>query len=138
MQGIAIKYIINTFLSNFPWLNSSGSPKIAKKFMKFFFMANITSELFPAFRKSHPQVFLGKGVLKAFSKHTGEHPCQSVISIKLQSNFIEIPLRHECFFCTFAAYYRAPLLEQLWRAASEAKLKVLFCDLLFLWYKYLW
>ena len=96
MQGIAIKYIINTFLSNFPWLNSSGSPKIAKKFMKFFFMANITSELFPSFRKSHPQVFLGKGVLKAFSKHTGEHPCQSVISIKLQSNFIEIILLHGC------------------------------------------
>ena len=49
--------------------------------------ANITSELVPAFRKSHPQVFLGKGVLKAFSKHTGEHPSQSVISIKVQSNF---------------------------------------------------
>ena len=30
---------------------------------------------------------LGKGVLKICSKFTGEHPCRSVISIKLQSNF---------------------------------------------------
>ena len=37
-------------------------------------------------------MFLGKGVLKICSKFTGEHPCQSVISIKLQSNFIEITL----------------------------------------------
>ena len=41
--------------------------------------------------------FLGKGVLKISSKFTGEHPCRSVISIKLQSNFIEIALRHGYF-----------------------------------------
>ena len=34
--------------------------------------------------------FLGKGVLTTHSKFTGKHPCQSAISIKLQSNFIEI------------------------------------------------
>ena len=45
---------------------------------------------------SLPEVFLGKGVLKICSKFTGELPCQSVISIKLQSNFIEITLQHEC------------------------------------------
>ena len=45
---------------------------------------------------SHPEVFLGKGVLKISSKFTGEHPCRSVISIKLQSSFIEIALRHGC------------------------------------------
>ena len=36
------------------------------------------------------QVFLGKGVLKICSKFTGEHPCRSVISVKLLFNFIEI------------------------------------------------
>ena len=36
-------------------------------------------------RSSHPEVFLRKVVLKICSKFTGEHPCQSVISIKLQS-----------------------------------------------------
>ena len=30
-------------------------------------------------RSSHPELFLGKGVLKIFSKFTGEHPGQSVI-----------------------------------------------------------
>ena len=42
----------------------------------------------------HPEVFLGKGVLKICTKFTGEHPCRSAISIKLQSNFIEITLWH--------------------------------------------
>ena len=37
---------------------------------------------------------LGKSALKICSKFTGEHSCWSVISIKLQSNFIQITLRH--------------------------------------------
>ena len=45
-------------------------------------------------RSSHPEVFLGKCVLKMFSKFTGEYPCWSVISIKLLWNFIEITLGH--------------------------------------------
>ena len=48
------------------------------------------------YRKSHPEVFLGKGFLKIYSKFTGEHPCRNAISTKLQRNFIEIKLRHEC------------------------------------------
>ena len=32
-------------------------------------------------------MFLRKVVLKICSKLTGEHPCRSVISIKLQNNF---------------------------------------------------
>ena len=35
------------------------------------------------YRSSRSEVFLGKGVLKICSKFTGEHPCRSVISIKL-------------------------------------------------------
>ena len=41
-------------------------------------------------RSSPPEVFLGKGVLKICSKFGREQPCRSMISIKLQSNFIEI------------------------------------------------
>ena len=48
------------------------------------------------FRSSHPEVLLGKGVLKICSKFTGEHPCQSAIWIKLQNNFIEITPGHGC------------------------------------------
>ena len=39
-------------------------------------------------------MFLGKDVLKICIKFIGEHPCRSVISIKLQSKFIEITFRH--------------------------------------------
>ena len=41
-------------------------------------------------RSSRSEVFLVKGLLKICSKFTGEHPCWSAISIKLQSN------RHGC------------------------------------------
>ena len=37
-------------------------------------------------KNSHPEVFLEKGVLKIWSKFTGEHPCRSVISTKLLRN----------------------------------------------------
>ena len=47
-------------------------------------------------RSRRPEVFLGKGVVKICSKLTGEHPCQSVILIKLQSNFIEIAFWQGC------------------------------------------
>ena len=47
-------------------------------------------------RSSRPEVFQEKGVLKICSIFTREHPCRSAISIKLQSNFIEITLRHGC------------------------------------------
>ena len=42
---------------------------------------------------SSPLVVLLEGVLKICSKFTGEQPCQSAISIKLQ---IEITLRDGC------------------------------------------
>ena len=45
-------------------------------------------------RSTHPEAFLGKGVLKICSKFTIELPCQNAISIKLESNVIEITLWH--------------------------------------------
>ena len=56
-------------------------------------------------RSSPLGVFLRKGALKICSKFTGKHPCQSVISIKLLCNFIEITLWHEMFFWKFVAYF---------------------------------
>ena len=61
------------------------------------------------FRSSHPEVFLGKGVLKIGNKFTGEHPCRSAISIKLQDNFIEITLRHGCSSVNLLYIFRTPL-----------------------------
>ena len=46
-------------------------------------------------RSSHSEVFLDH-VLKICSKVTGEHPFQSVISVKLLWNFLEIALQHGC------------------------------------------
>ena len=64
---------------------------------------NVTSN-----RSSHPEVLLRKGVLKICTKFTGEHPCRSVISIKLQSNFIEIALRHGCSPVHLLHIFRTP------------------------------
>ena len=53
-------------------------------------------------------MFLRKSILKIWSKFTGEHPCRSVISIKLQSNFIEITLRHGCSPVNSLHIFRTP------------------------------
>ena len=53
-------------------------------------------------------MFLEKDFLKICSKFTGEHPCRSVISIKLQSNFIEIALRHGCSPVSLLYIFRTP------------------------------
>ena len=58
------------------------------------------------FRRSLPDVFLRKGILKIRSKFTGEHPCQSVISIKLHCKFINIALRHGCSFVSLLYVFR--------------------------------
>ena len=60
------------------------------------------------FRSSPSEVFEGKGVLKIQSKFTGEHPCRSTISIKLQSNFIETTLRHGCSPVNLQHIFRTP------------------------------
>ena len=54
------------------------------------------------------EVFLRKGVLEICSKFTGEYPCRSVITIKLQSNFIEITLRHGCSPENLLFIFRTP------------------------------
>ena len=47
-------------------------------------------------RSSRTEVFLAKGVVNICTRFTGEHPCRSVIWIKLICNFIEIILQHGC------------------------------------------
>ena len=57
-------------------------------------------------RSSPPELLLDKGVLKLCNMFTGEHPRWSVISIKLQSNFAEIKLRHGCYPVNFLQIFR--------------------------------
>ena len=72
--------------------------------------SSITSPFF--FRRgkvksSQPEVFLGKGVLKIYSKFAGGHPCRNHTSTWV-------------FSCKFAAYFQNTFLwEHLWRANSE-------------------
>ena len=61
------------------------------------------------YRSSPPKKFLGRGALKICSKVTGEHPCWSVISIKLQSSFIEITFRHWCSPVNLLQIFRTSL-----------------------------
>ena len=58
------------------------------------------------FRSSPPEVYLGKGALKIMQQIYREHSCWSTISIKLQSNFIEIALRHGCSPVNFLHIFR--------------------------------
>ena len=63
--------------------------------------------------RSRPEEFLRKGVLKICSQFTGEHPCRSPISKKLQSNFIEITLRHGCSPVNLLHVFRTPFLKNI-------------------------
>ena len=40
-----------------------------------YFVKNHVTNSEETFRSSHPEMFLGKGVLKTCSKFTGDHPC---------------------------------------------------------------
>ena len=68
------------------------------RFLDFQYLGHYHS----TYRSNHPELFLEKGILNICSKFTSEQPCRSVISIKLQSNVIEITLRHR----KFAAYFQ--------------------------------
>ena len=69
-----------------------------------------TLSLLSTITSSQPKVFPGKRVLKICSKFTGEHPCRSAISIKLQSNFIKIALRYGCSV-NLLNVFRTPFLK---------------------------
>ena len=84
-------------------------------------------QTFVLFRSSHPDVFLEKRVLKICSKLTGEHPCQSAISIKLlckilkdtyfgEHLFSRTPIQmaaFECFWCNKVLPYLCSI--KIWK-----------------------
>ena len=62
-------------------------------------------------RSSHSDVFIVKDVLKKCSKSTGQHPCWSVVSIKLHRYFIEITLWHWCSPVNLLPIFKAPFTQ---------------------------
>ena len=63
-------------------------------------------------RSSLSKLFLRKGVLKIYSEFTGECPCRSATSIKLQSNFIEIAPLHGCSPLNLLQIFGTPFLKK--------------------------
>ena len=61
------------------------------------------------------EVFLEKNVLKICPKFTGKHSHRNAISIKLQSNFIEIGLRHGYSSVNLLHIFRTPFPENTFR-----------------------
>ena len=59
-------------------------------------------------QKQSSRGVLRKSILKIYGKFTGEHPCRSAISIKLQRNFIEITLWHGCSPVYLLHIFRQP------------------------------
>ena len=76
-------------------------------------------------RSSRTVMLLRKDALKIYSKFTGEHPCWSAISIKLQSKFIEIALWHGYSSANWLHIFRTPFPRNtsvwllLWRKPSS-------------------
>ena len=79
-------------------------------------------ETYGEYRSSPSEVFLRTGVLKICSKFTAEHPCPSVISIKLLCNFIEIALRHRCSPVNLLHIFRTPFP---WNTSGRLLLNIL-------------
>ena len=59
---------------------------LAHGFNKKYFHLDMPCRIYGS---SRPEVFLRKGVLKICCKFTGEHPCQSAISIELQATLLK-------------------------------------------------
>ena len=79
------------------------------------------------YRSSHPEGFIVKGVLKIcnfkIGNFTGEHSCRCEISIKLQSNFIEMALRRACSPLNLLHIFRTPFLKN---ASGRLLLKIYY------------
>ena len=103
-------------------------PKKVRPFINFIVTEILKILKIKICRSSHPEVFLEKGVLEICSKFTWEHPCQSVISIKLQlyCSFIEIALWYGWSPVNLLHIFRTPFpRELLWTAASGSGLSAL-------------
>ena len=77
------------------------------------------------------KMFLLNGVLKICIKFTGEHPCRSLISIKLLCNFIEIALQHGCSPVNLLHIFRT-IFQMAWFCSFKFTYYIIynytFCD----------
>ena len=99
---------------------------------KRYFEERITREC--PYRSNPSQLFLGKGVVKICSKCTGEHPCRTVISKMLQSNFIVNPVNLLQIFGTptEGCFWKEKLKNASKHINTENSNKVWYIDLFIL------
>ena len=83
----------------------------------YYFLLN--SHFFGSSRSA--EVLLGEGVLKVCTGFVWECPCRGAILVKLQSNFIEITLRHGCSPVGLLCVFGVPFFE-----STSARLLLLF------------
>ena len=109
-------------LTEFSYFNLS-------EFSECFYSLN-TWWFFNVIRSNSPEVFLGKGILKICSKCTGERQCRKVISIKLQSNFIEITLQHGCSPVILLHNFRTPFSQNTsgWLLLKVKSWRFIICN----------
>ena len=66
-------------------------------------------------RRSRPEVFCKKGVLRNFTKFTGKHLCQSLFFNKvtglIAATLLNKRLRHRCFSVNFAKFLGTTFLQ---------------------------
>ena len=99
------------------FLEIFGNNQMFSTFMKFLtlLIASCNNSVnYIMCRSSRPEVFLGKGVLKICSKFIGEHPCRSVISIKLLCSVMY------CFLIELIHFFLIP--EAVLRKLSPRKI----------------
>ena len=76
-------------------------------------------------QKQPSRGILGIGVLKICSKFTGKYPCRSMISIKFQSNFIEITFGGAYSLVNLLHIFREPFYENTYEGMLIIMWKIL-------------
>ena len=128
MTGTSVIKELIFFVKN----KRSGRKDSLRKTMEmiyFFVCLHITiicANLCEHFRSNPLGLFLRKGVLKICSKSTGEHPCRSVISMRLLCNFIEITFWHGYSPLDFLYIFRTPFYKNIW---GGLLLKLVFLEI---------
>ena len=84
--------------------------KSNKKNISYYLTLSHSGNASKKIKSSRPKVFLGKGVLKIYSKFTGEHPCWIVLC-----NFIEITIRHGCYPVNLLHVFWTPFHNKTYR-----------------------
>ena len=109
-RSVKVSYL--PWLNSFKVINKDIRKELLISFCWIFYDQFLTRcsllEFIPKCRSSRPEVFLVQGVLKICRKSTGEDPCRSAISIKLQRNLIEIARWHECSPANLLHIFRTP------------------------------